>query len=99
MSNTEEELHAIYARIIRDLMATAATKYLIVMIILPKQQGLSTSDTCPLIIRNNTREQLTQTDHSKLYSCHSRNSSHASGLALNLYDSHMFLILNINVVI
>jgi len=70
-------------------MTPQATKYLTVMIILP-QQGLSTSHTCPLVIHTNKREQLKQTDHSTLYSCHSSNSSCASGLALSLWDDNLF---------
>jgi hypothetical protein len=56
-----------------------ATQYLTVMIILPHQNRLSPSHTCTLVIHTNKREQLKQTDHSTLYSCHSSNSLCASG--------------------
>jgi len=79
-------------------MTPKATKYLTVMIILPEQQGLTSSHACPLVILTNKREQLKQTNHSTLYSCHSSNSSRASGLALNLSENHLFLIINIDAV-
>jgi len=90
VGNKGEELHAIHAGIICHLMTWKATKYLTVMIILPQQQGLSISHNSPLVIQTNKREQLKQTNHSTLYSCHSSNSSCASGLALNLRDDNFF---------
>jgi hypothetical protein len=71
-------------------MTPKAIKYLTVIIILPQQQGLSNSHTCPLVIHTNKREQLKQTNHSALHKCHSSNSSRASGLALNFTDNHLF---------